>query len=140
MGTARTQKAKSGELVPSVPAASEMSESEMDQIAEHLVASAVTRGVQLTGKGGLLPSLTRRALQTALEAEMSHHLGYKHHPVGRDVANSRNGSSVKTVKTEVGPVTVEVPRDRAGTFEPEIVRKHQRRLAGFDEAVISLYG
>lgn len=109
-------------------------------IAGELVASAVSRGVDLTGDGGLLTELTRRVLQAALEAEMSAHPGYDKHAVaGRNGANSRNGSTPKTVTTEIGKVTVNVPRDREGTFEPQIVRKHQRRLAGFDEAVISLY-
>ena len=71
---------------------------------------------------------------------MTAHLGYdKHEVAGRDGGNSRNGSSKKTVTSEVGRMTIDVPRDRDGTFEPQIVRKHQRRLTGFDDAVISLY-
>lgn len=113
---------------------------DMDQLAEDLVASAASRGVELTGSDGLLTALTRRVLQTALEVEMSEHLGYdKHDRSGHGSGNSRNGTSPKTVTTEIGRVTVDVPRDRAGTFEPQIVAEHQRRLAGFDEAVISLY-
>ena len=88
-----------------------------------------------------MTGLTRRVLQAALEVEMAHHLGYdKHDPAGRGSPNSRNGTTSKTVRTEIGDVTVAMPRDRAGNFEPQIVKKHQRRLAGFDEAVISLYG
>jgi transposase-like protein len=84
--------------------------------------------------------LTRRVLQSALEVEMAKHLGYdRYDPAGRGSDNSRNGSTPKTVRTDVGEVTINVPRDRGGTFEPQIVAKHQRRLAGFDEAVISLY-
>jgi transposase-like protein len=113
----------------------------MVRLAEELVASATDRGLALTGEGGLLTALTKQVLQSALEAEMAHHLGYdRHDPVGRGSGNSRNGSTPKTVTTEIGKMTVEVPRDREGSFEPRIVPKHQRRLAGFDEAVISLYG
>lgn len=115
-------------------------EPELQRLAEELVASAASRGVELTGADGLLTKLTRQVLQSALEAEMSAHLGYdKHDPMGRNGDNSRNGYSPKTITTEIGKVEIAVPRDRAGTFEPQIVAKHQRRLAGFDEAVISLY-
>lgn len=71
---------------------------------------------------------------------MAEHLGYdKHDPAGRNRGNSRNGTSRKTVTTEIGKVTLDVPRDREGTFSPQVVAKHQRRLAGFDQAVVSLY-
>ena len=71
---------------------------------------------------------------------MSRHLGYnKHDPTGRNGGNSRNGPTAKMVATNVGKVLIQVPRDRAGTFEPQTARKHQRRLAGFDQAVVSLY-
>lgn len=113
---------------------------DIGQLAEQLVASATERGIELTGEGGLLTALTRQVLQSALEAEMAHHLGYdKHDPAGRGSGNSRNGTTPKTVSTEIGKVSLNVPRDRAGTFEPQIVAKHQRRLSGFDQAVISLY-
>ncbi len=70
---------------------------------------------------------------------MTDHLGYdRHDPAGKNGSNSRNGKRTKTVVTDVGPVTVEVPRDRAGAFEPKIVKKHQRRLTGVDEMVLSL--
>ena len=115
-------------------------EPDMTRLAEELVASATERGIALTGDGGLLTALTRQVLQSALEAEMAAHLGYdKGDPAGRNLGNSRNGSTPKTVTTEIGKVTVEVPLDGAGTFAPVIVPKHRRRLAGFDEAVISLY-
>jgi hypothetical protein len=78
-------------------------------------------------------------LETALEAEISEHLGYdKHDPAGRNGGNSRNGSRTKTVVTEIGPVELDVPRDRIGSFEPVIVRKRQRRLDGIDQLVLSL--
>lgn len=113
---------------------------DMTDLAEQLVAAAAGQGIDLTGENGLLTALTRQVLQSALEVEMAHHLGYdKHETVGRNGGNSRNGSTPKTVTTEIGKVTLDVPRDRAGSFEPQIVRKHQRRLAGFDEAVVSLY-
>jgi transposase-like protein len=116
-------------------------EPDMVRLAEELVASANDRGIALTGEGGLLTEFTRKVLQSALEAEMAHHLGYdRHDPGGRGSGNSRNGTTPKTITTEIGKVTVDVPRDRDGSFEPRIVAKHQRRLAGFDEAVISLYG
>ena len=123
-----------------VPVSREAAAIDMAALAEELVASATERGVELTGDNGLLTALTRQVLQTALQVEMAQHLGYdKHDPAGRGSPNSRNGTTPKTIRTDVGEVTIEIPRDRAGTFEPQIVRKHQRRLAGFDEAVISLY-
>ena len=139
--TSMTEQFGSQELVPASTAGLDLSEPDMTRLAEELVTSAAQQGVQLTGAGGLLTALTRQVLQAALEVEMSHHLGYdRHDPAGRGSPNSRNGTSPKTVTTELGKVSLEVPRDRQGTFEPQIVRKHQRRLAGFDEAVISLYG
>jgi len=120
------------ELVPLPP--------DMSGFARQLVAQAAGQGVQLTGEGGLLTVLTRQVLQAALEAEMAAHLGFERgDPAGRGAPNVRNGSYPKTVRTEIGEMTVDVPRDRQGLFEPVIVAKHQRRLAGFDEAVISLY-
>jgi putative transposase len=108
-------------------------------IAEELVARARAEGVDLVGSGGLLGELTKRILETGLEVEMDEHLGYpKHDPAGRDGGNSRNGTRSKTVITEVGPVEVDVPRDRDGSFEPATVRKRQRRLHGVDSMVISL--
>ena len=113
---------------------------DMSDLAEQLVAAAAGQGIDLTGENGLLTALTRQVLQSALEVEMAHHLGYdKHDPQGCNGGNSRNGSTPKTMTTEIGKVTLDVPRDRENSYEPQIVRKHQRRLAGFDEAVISLY-
>jgi putative transposase len=92
------------------------------------------------GPDGLLKQMKKALIEKALEAEMSDHLGYeKHAPVGRDGGNSRNGHSRKTVLAGDGKVAIEVPRDREGTFEPQLVRKRQRRLPGFDDKVISLY-
>jgi len=110
-----------------------------EELAQQLVDRARAEGVKLTGPGGLLGDLTKRVLEAGLEGEMDGHLGYaKHASEGRDGGNSRNGTRTKTVITDVGPVDVEVPRDRDGSFEPVIVRKHQRRLGGVDDMVLSL--
>jgi putative transposase len=112
---------------------------DQQQLAQELVEQARADGVELVGAGGLLTRLTKSVLETALEAEMTQHLGYdKHDPMGRNGANSRNGTRTKTVVTEIGPVDIEVPRDREGSFEPAIVRKRQRRLTGVDDIVLSL--
>jgi putative transposase len=109
------------------------------QLAQQLVERARVEGVDLVGPGGLLTGLTKTVLETALEAEMAEHVGYdKHDPAGRNGQNSRNGARAKTVLTEVGPVEIEVPRDRDGSFDPVIVRKRQRRLEGVDQLVLSL--
>jgi len=109
------------------------------KVAEELVARAREQGLSLTGPDGLLKQLTKTVLETALNQEMTEHLGHERH--GQPVAgNVRNGTRPKTVLTEgTGQVGIEVPRDRAGTFEPQIVKKRQRRLAGVDEMVLSLY-
>jgi putative transposase len=112
---------------------------DQDQVAEQLLAQAKAQGVELVGPNGLLNQLTKRVLETALEEEMSAHLGYeKHDPLGRDCGNSRNGTRAKTVLTEIGPVEIEVPRDTDASFQPQIVKKRQRRLTGVDEIVLSL--
>ncbi|HWJ64243.1 MAG TPA: IS256 family transposase [Acidimicrobiales bacterium] len=112
---------------------------DQQQLAQQLVEAARAEGVELVGPGGLLTGLTKTVLETALEAEMSEHLGYdRHDPAGRDGGNSRNGTRSKTVLTEIGPVEIEVPRDRDASFDPVIVRKRQRRLDGIDEIVLSL--
>ena len=99
----------------------------------------MSEGVELVGPGGLLAGLTKTVLETALQAEMTGHLGYdKHDPVGRDGGNFRNGTRAKTVQTEIGPVQIEVPRDRDGSFDPQVVRTQQRRLDGIDQIVLSL--
>jgi transposase-like protein len=108
-------------------------------LAEQLVAAARSQGIALTGPGGLLSGLTKQVLETALEAELTEHLGHEHGGVPGPGRNIRNGHSAKTVRTEIGDVRIKVPRDRTGSFEPVVVPKHARRLTGFDEAVISLY-
>jgi putative transposase len=111
------------------------------QAAAELVRLAKEQGLSLTGPDGLLKQLTKTVLETALAEEMTGHLGYdKHDPAGVGAGNIRNGTRSKTVLTEhTGHVEIDVPRDRAGTFEPQIVRKRQRRLSGVDEIVLSLY-
>nr|WP_239117423.1 IS256 family transposase [Planotetraspora phitsanulokensis] len=104
-----------------------------------LVDQARAEGLELVGENGLLGRLTKLVLESALEGEITDHLGYdKHDPAGRGSGNTRNGTRTKTVVTDVGPVEIAVPRDRDASFEPKIVRKRQRRLSGVDEMVISL--
>jgi putative transposase len=110
-----------------------------EQLLAQLAGRAAVKGLSLAGEGGFLQQVTRLVLQAGLEAEMSSHLGYDKHAVeGRNGGNSRNGTRTKTVITEVGPVDIEMPRDRAGTFAPVTVPKRCRRLRGVDEMVISL--
>jgi putative transposase len=109
--------------------------------ATELVRLAKEQGLSLTGPDGLLKLLTKSVIETALSEEMTDHLGYeKHDPAGIGSENIRNGTRSKTVVSgNSGPVEIDVPRDRAGTFEPQIVKKRQRRLGEVDEMVLSLY-
>ena len=111
------------------------------QAAAELVRLAQEQGLSLTGPDGLLKHLTKTVLETALNEEMTEHLGYeKHDPAGAGTGNIRNGTRTKTVLTDTtGAVDLDVPRDRAATFEPQIVKKRQRRLSDVDEVVLSLY-
>ena len=96
--------------------------------------------VDLIGENGLLKQLTKQLLERAMAAEMTEHVGYeKHDAIGNNSGNSRNGKSAKTIKGSFGTMAIEVPRDRNGTFEPQIIEKHQTRFTGFDENIISLY-
>ena len=98
------------------------------------------RPEDLIGEKGLLKQLTKALLERAMTAELSYHLGYeKHDPEGYNSGNSRNGSTPKTVKGEFGEMEIETPRDRKGTFEPRILKKHQRRFEGFDDRILSMY-
>lgn len=93
----------------------------------------------ILGAHGLLKQLTKRMVERALAAEMSDHLGYEPHaPEGRGSGNSRNGKTKKTVQSDAGQFEIEVPRDRDGNFEPQLVKKRQRRLDGFDDQVLAL--
>ena len=117
------------------PVAAAKEEVDQEQLAQQLLAQAKEHGVELVGPSGLLSQLTKRVLETALEAEMSDHLGYdKHDPTGRNRGNSRNGVRSKTVLTEIGPVEIEVPRDVEATFTPTIVKKRQRLVRTAQEA------
>ena len=112
---------------------------DQQELAQQLLAQAREQGIDLVGPDGLLNRLTKNVLETALEAEMDEHLGYEKHDVsGRGSGNSRNGTRTKTVLTEIGPVEIDVPRDTGSTFDPQIVKKRQRRLTGVDEIVLSL--
>ena len=94
----------------------------------------------LIGENGLLKQLTKLLVEKALDAELSEHLGHgKNEPVANEAGNTRNGKSRKTLKGEFGELPIEVPRDRHGTFEPQLIPKHQTRWAGFDEKILSLY-
>jgi transposase-like protein len=110
--------------------------------AAAMVAEARQRGLELTGPNGLLKLFTKNVLETALNEEMTEHLGHERHraDAGRESTNVRNGTRSKTVISDaVGEVRIEVPRDRESAFEPQIVKKRQRRLTDVDEIVLSLY-
>ena len=94
----------------------------------------------LIGENGLLKQLTKQLLERAMAAEMTEHVGYeKHDTAGHNSGNSRNGKSAKTIKGTFGELALETPRDRNGTFEPQIIEKHQTRFTGFDKNILSLY-
>jgi putative transposase len=94
---------------------------------------------QITGKDGLIKQLTKRIIESAMNAEMKEHLGYEKHERKSNSSNSRNGTSKKNVSTEVGNVSIDVPRDRNSEFEPQIIPKHEKRFKGFDDKIISMY-
>lgn len=109
-------------------------------LLDHLMARVGDGDLRLTGEGGFLPEMIQAVLERGLQVELSEHLGYeKGDPAGRGAPNSRNGSTPKTVASEVGDVALATPRDRAGTFEPRLVPKGARRIGGLDEMIISLY-
>jgi putative transposase len=110
-----------------------------DEVIDELLAGARTEE-EIVGPGGVLARLTKRLVERAMSAELTEHLGYEPHqePPG-GTGNTRNGSTAKTLATEHGPVRIETPRDRKGSFEPQIVRKGQRRFEGFDDKILALY-
>ena len=111
-----------------------------DAWLDELIDRAGEDGVQLTGEGGFLPELIKAVLERGLAAELTDHLGYElGDPAGRGSPNSRNGTTPKTVQSEIGPLPLDVPRDRLSSFEPRLVPKGERRLRGLDEMIISLY-
>ena len=118
---------------------------EVDRLSELLPADALADALEgldpeeITGPGGLLTQLAGRVIEIALGTELSGHLGYPPGPAPPgDAGNVRNGSTEKTVATELGPVRIKTPRDRDASFEPQLVRKRQTRLAGLDERVLDL--
>src|SRR5919201_1763875 len=110
-----------------------------DEVIDELLAGARTEE-EIVGPGGVVAQLTKRLVERAMSAELTEHLGYELHqePPG-GVGNTRNGSTAKTLATEHGPVEIKTPRDRPGSFEPQIVRKGQRRFEGFDDKILALY-
>jgi putative transposase len=121
------------------PLADRVKELLPNELIDQLMAGAKS-GEEITGQGGLLSQLTKRMVERAMEVELTDHLGYEPHqePPG-GAGNTRNGSTPKTLLTEHGPVRIDTPRDRAGSFEPQIVRKRQRRFEGFDDKILALY-
>ncbi len=110
-----------------------------DSALDRLMAQIDAEGLELLGPDGILTELTSRIMNRAMQAELTDHLGYEAgDPAGRGSGNNRNGTSPKTVLTDAGAVPVSVPRDRNGEFEPQLIPKHQRRLNGFNDIIISL--
>ena len=134
--TLNEESESAGALVP----AEIVANTDLDVIASRLVDAARSDGIALTGAGGLLPALLSRVLSSGLEAELTDHLGYERHATaGINTGNSRNGTYPKTVTTEIGDVDLQVPRDRNGTFDPQLVPIGERRLDGLAAQVVSLY-
>lgn len=107
------------------------------ELIDELIA---TSDGSLIGPNGLVKELTKALVERMLSGEMNHHLGYEKHDVaGHGSGNSRNGKSQKTLKGEAGEMTIDVPRDRNGTFEPKLIEKHQTRFEGFDAKILSMY-
>src|SRR3954464_13767181 len=131
--------ARAPEGPPLAELAPEVRDRLSDQVIDELLAGARTEE-EIVGPGGVLAQLTKRLGERAMSAELTEHLGYEPHqePPG-GAGNTRNGSTAKTLATEHGPVDVRTPRDRKGTFEPQIVRKGQRRFEGFDDKILALY-
>src|SRR6476469_6969727 len=129
------------EVVPRKPERPDGDQPMVDEaLADELLGRAQAQGAELLGPDGLLSQVTKAVLERALGEELTAHLGYeKHDPAGRGSGNSRNGSTPKRLLTEIGAVDLEVPRDRAGSFDPKIVRKGQTRLDGFNDRIIALY-
>jgi putative transposase len=126
-------------VMPTAPGRALAGKIATEDLADELMARAQADGVSLVGPGGLLADLTKKVLEAMLEGEMTDHVGYApYDPAGHHSGNSRNGTRSKTVLTEIGPIEIDVPRDRAGTFEPMVVPKRRRRLGGVDEMVLSL--
>src|SRR4030095_876056 len=110
-----------------------------DELIDNLLRN-YKKPEDLIGENGLLKQLTKQLLERAMAAELTEHVGYeKHEAAGNNSGNSRNGKSAKTLKGTFGELVLETPRDRNGTFEPQIIEKHQTHFTGFDANIISLY-
>jgi putative transposase len=140
-GPAPTARLPLSTVEPSGGDAAALVRSVMDeQLLDQMVTQMRSEGVRLSGPGGFLTEMLKAVLERGLAAELTEHLGYdKHDPAGHGTGNSRNGSTPKTVLTEVGPVALDIPRDRSGTFTPTLVPKGERRLGGLSDIIISLY-
>jgi hypothetical protein len=111
-----------------------------DQLLDQLMSRVDEGGVALTGAGGFLPELVKAVLERGMDAELTDHLGYERgDPAGRGSGNSRNGTTPKTVGTEVGDIGLDQPRDRNSTFASRLVPKGARRMGGLEDMIISLY-
>ncbi len=123
---------------PTIELPLELREQLSEEVIDRLLAGARTEE-EIVGPGGVLAQLTKRLVERALSVELSEHLGYEPHqePPG-GTGNTRNGSTPKTLQTEQGPVEIRTPRDRKGSFEPQLVRKGQRRFQGFDDKILAL--
>src|SRR4030042_2069267 len=110
-----------------------------DELIEELLKD-YKKPEDIIGENGILKQLTNALLERALNSELTHHLGYdKHSPEGKNTGNSRNGKSSKTLKSDHGELSISVPRDRNGEFDPQIVKKGQRRFTGFADKILSMY-
>lgn len=125
---------------PPVEGLAELGKAQREVIAQ-MAPQAEDAGIALTGPDGLRKALTAQIVETALDEELNEHLGYdEHDPAGRGTGNSRNGTWSKTVITDnVGAIQIEVSKDRDGTFEPQLVKKRQRRLLDMEQMVLSLF-
>jgi putative transposase len=136
------KRSRKDEAVPPARAAARKLVAEMagQGWLDDLMSKAGDDGMALTGDGGFLPEMIKAVLERGLEAELTDHLGYERgDPAGAGSGNSRNGSTPKTLLTEVGPVELDTPRDRVGSFTPRLVPKGTRRLGGLSDMIISLY-
>lgn len=110
-----------------------------EELLDELLKDGKT-AADIFGKDGLLKQLTKRLVERALEGELTDHLGYsKHAPIAKLSSNSRNGSSQKTLKGDLGEIPIDIPRDREGNFDPKLIKKHQTRFDGFDAKIIAMY-
>lgn len=116
-----------------------MTRTRQEELLDELLKDGKT-AADIFGRDGLLKQLTKRLVERALEGELTDHLGYpKHAPVAKLSDNSRNGSSRKTLKGDMGEIPIDIPRDREGSFDPRLIKKHQTRFDGFDDKIIAMY-